>query len=207
MPQGLQLVLHSDEISPVFGVFPGGINQQRQQLLAFVLRLVDRFEVVAQLIRTAQFKFRACHCLAPFSDELGKQPSPPSTDVTFWSWPMASALICWRPWLEKLASSGVTASGSMQKPRLAMPIELRRQRAVMAKQRCVVKPAVAIFCATTTWASVALARGGEFCLPTPVEGGSHHSSTAAKISMTRLPSASLCRVGKLFSGMSRGPHC
>ncbi len=62
---------------------------------------------------------------------------------------MASALICWRPWLEKLASSGVTARGAMQEPRVATPPELIRKRAVVAEQRSVTECAVAVFNATT----------------------------------------------------------
>ncbi len=39
----------------------------------------------------------------------------------------------------------MTAVGAMQKPRLAMPPELIRQRAVVAEQRGVVEGAVAVF--------------------------------------------------------------
>ena len=58
---------------------------------------------------------------------------------------MATALICWRPWLEQLASAGVTTVGSMQEPGLTTPPELIRQRAVVAEQRGVVEGAVAVF--------------------------------------------------------------
>ena len=70
--QGLELVLHSDDKLPVLGVVPGGINQQRQQLFALILRPVNGLEVVAQLIGTAQFKFRACHCLPVLAMNGGK---------------------------------------------------------------------------------------------------------------------------------------
>jgi len=58
---------------------------------------------------------------------------------------LATALICWRPWLEERASAGMAAVGAMTKPRLTTPLELIRQRAVVAEQRGVVEGAVAVF--------------------------------------------------------------
>ena len=62
---------------------------------------------------------------------------------------MFAALICWRPWLEELASTGMTTVGAMQEPRLTMPRKLVRQRAVMAEHRGVVEGAVLVFGSTT----------------------------------------------------------
>lgn len=62
---------------------------------------------------------------------------------------MTTALSCWRPWLEQLASAGVTTVGSMQEPRLAMPPELIRQRAVVAENRVVIGPAITVLGTTT----------------------------------------------------------
>ena len=62
---------------------------------------------------------------------------------------MFAALICWRPWLVEVASSGVAAVGAVQKPRLAMPPELIRQRAVVAEHRGVIEGAVLVFGSTT----------------------------------------------------------
>ncbi|CRY93467.1 hypothetical protein SynWH8103_02788 [Synechococcus sp. WH 8103] len=59
-------------------------------------------------------------------------------------------MICWRPWLEEVASTGVAAVGAMQKPRLTTPPELIRQRTVVAEQRGVVEGAVAVFEPTTS---------------------------------------------------------
>ena len=58
---------------------------------------------------------------------------------------MDAALTCWRPWLVEVSSAGMAAVGAMQKPRLAMPPELIRQRAVVAEQRGFVEGAVAVF--------------------------------------------------------------
>ena len=62
---------------------------------------------------------------------------------------MVAALICWRPWLVEVASAGVAAVGAMQEPRLAMPPELIRKRAVVAEQRAVVEAAITVLGTTT----------------------------------------------------------
>ena len=61
---------------------------------------------------------------------------------------MVAALICWRPWLEQLASAGVTTVGSMQEPGLTTPLELIRQRAVVAEERVIIGAAITVLGAT-----------------------------------------------------------
>ena len=62
---------------------------------------------------------------------------------------MDAALTCWRPWLVEVASTGVAAVGAMQEPRLAMPPELIRKRAVVAEQCVVVETAITVLGTTT----------------------------------------------------------
>lgn len=62
---------------------------------------------------------------------------------------MVAALTCWRPWLVEVASAGVAAVSAMQEPRLAMPPELIRKRAVVAEQCVVVEAAITVLGTTT----------------------------------------------------------
>ena len=54
---------------------------------------------------------------------------------------------------------------------------------LVAENQLRTDPAVFVFEATTNRASVVPAGGSEFCGSTPVKGGRHHSSTAAKVSI------------------------
>ena len=63
---------------------------------------------------------------------------------------MATALICWRPWLVEVASARMATVGAMQEPRLTTPPELVLQRAVVAEQCVVAEAAVTVFDATTS---------------------------------------------------------